>query len=103
MALQLEKELDNGVSGDYWKIINISLSNKRLDISIGLYVDKVTRDGGKKPLDVILKSFIIGEKPEDSTDNYITNVEVLAEECIYHVAYSRLKEDMDFEGSIDLL
>lgn len=54
MALIKNKELNNGFSGEYWRIIDISISylSKYSHITLSLYKDKLSRDNGLQPISV---------------------------------------------------
>jgi hypothetical protein len=52
MALIKAKTLDNGVTGNYWKIISSFLEYpNKVWITIGLFVSKAIREQGKEPLE----------------------------------------------------
>jgi hypothetical protein len=55
MALQKSKELPSGSSGNYWKIISVSVDRVKLELSakIALFKDKDSSDQGKKPLGLV--------------------------------------------------
>ena len=48
MALQLRKELKNGMAGDYWRIIQTKTDyvSGKITIVLGLYKDKAQREAG---------------------------------------------------------
>lgn len=52
MALQKTKELDNGFSGDYWRIaeININFARRDSHVSLWLYKDLAARQAEKLPV-----------------------------------------------------
>lgn len=87
MALHLSKELNNGVEVSYWKIDSYSLNvtEGRLLISIGIYMNKTARDTGKRPvktIDILMDS--------SSKDVLMTD------------AYNHLKTLPEFAGSSDV-
>lgn len=62
MPIQKSKDLKNGVTGDYWRIINIAVEVDTLltTFQLGLFIDKTASDAGKSPLSRAKKySFIL--------------------------------------------
>jgi len=57
MAIQKEKTLNNGYTGNYWRITAVSINNMSRTMvgSIGLFKDKATSDAGGQPL--LVKQF----------------------------------------------
>lgn len=88
MALQLDKELENGVIGNYWKIRAISLiAPDKLIISIDLYLSKAAQLAGKTLLDCSVFSY-------NDLDVNINNN--------FDSAYERLKLEEFFSGALDV-
>lgn len=58
MALKKVKELPSGVSGEYWKVIQVSADRLGLKLSakIALFKDKAASDAGKQHLGLILST-----------------------------------------------
>lgn len=52
MAIQKQKDLPSGISGNYWKIskVNLDTVNSRCGYSISLFKDKATSDAGASSL-----------------------------------------------------
>jgi len=52
MAIQKSKTLSNGASGDYWRILEVSIDRQHMSVSgrIALFKDKATSDAGAGPL-----------------------------------------------------
>ena len=52
MGIQKDKLLNIGVTGSYWKIINITVDkrNSKITGSLALYVNKAASDAGFQPL-----------------------------------------------------
>lgn len=102
MAFLLSKELETGVTGNYWRITHVEFSPKNsLMVTVGLYLDKATRDGGRLPLMQV--NF---DLPLPETDNLLAH----CYEALKSVSANanrrglRGKETKDvfyFEGAVD--
>ena len=57
MAIEKEKVLNNGYTGNYWRITTISINTltRTMVGSIGLFKDKATSDAGGQP--ILIKQF----------------------------------------------
>lgn len=55
MAIQKEKTLPSGVTGNYWRIQNITVDRQNLKVAgqIALFKDKESSDAGKLPMPLI--------------------------------------------------
>jgi len=85
MALQKEKELDNGIVGDYWVAEpRINALTKKTDIIMLLFKDKATRDSGK--------SFLFREGVPGVDSIYLTGKQVYEA-----IKESRIREETDSE------
>jgi hypothetical protein len=92
MALELTKNLDNGFSGNYWKVLetNINWKDKYSHITLGLFKDKAARDAGKTIIDAKAYDwsgadfpFVDGKSPRDTS-------------------YDKIKVTAEFSGSKDV-
>ncbi len=96
MALQKTKELASGITGNYWKIlqVNIDYLNSTSHVTIALYVDEEARAAGKNPLAEQQSFNWQGEEfPFGSSDLSAEDVNPLK------VAYAKIKESvLDAEG-----
>lgn len=52
MAMQLATDLNNGFTGNYWRIFNIRINKdtKMISIDLSLYIDKAGRAAGRQPV-----------------------------------------------------
>lgn len=90
MALKKSIVLSTGVSADYWKVTDIKYFPKNsLSIYCSIYLDKVSKDGGKDAIDG-KRSFSI-----DLPEGGIVNEEIIG------YIYKKLKELDVFSGAED--
>jgi hypothetical protein len=92
MALQREKTLSNGFTGNYWRIVRIStLAKDGSEVFLGLFKDKATSDelGDVAVIDMQTFNFDI---PKDC----------FIEGNVYEWVYNKIKEskiEVDEEGN----
>lgn len=91
MALQLDKTLDTGVTGNYWKIGNIIRDTYRntTRFDLELYVNKDAKDTGKLPLESNYYTV-------DSID-WINSENNILTDC-----YTYVKAQPEFSGALDV-
>ena len=97
MALQLEKELENGTVGNYWSISTIKVEEGRSKVHLTLHVSHEAKVAGKTPLLEISK-VVIHTKEQVMASN------------IYVLMYSELKKSViideietnEFVNSVDI-
>lgn len=71
MALQKEKELENGTVGNYWVAEpKVNALTKQTDVIMLLFKDKATRDAGK--------NFLLRERVPSIDGTYLTGEQVYA-------------------------
>jgi hypothetical protein len=92
MAMQLNKTLDNGVTGNYWKITNIRIDRMGLQITVDvrLWVSQSTRNSGLNPLEI--DSYVL------TGSDYTT---AMAASNLVAAIYDYLKALPDFSGEVD--
>ena len=91
MALQLSKELDNGHTGNYWKVSKIDwTASDTAFVWVDLYKDSAARQGDKTPL-----------KAERYKFDTFTVVNLEAN-YIIEFAYNQLKSLSNFTGATDV-
>ena len=92
MALQLEKDLNNGFTADYWRVteIRIDILEKRMSFQVVLYKDKVSRDNNLSYITSVPYTL----------DNAAYDSLLLAPNVIVGI-YNLLKLQPEFAGSID--
>ena len=76
MGLLLSKTTETGYQAEYWKIIkyNVDILEKRANVCLGLYKDKLSADSGMKPLQTVWKSLVDRADEEGKTvDTYFTD------------------------------
>lgn len=97
MALQLAKELDSGISGDYWKVSELSLNGEEsVHFTLELYKDQAARDAGKKPLHGEMRSY-------SGEDNPCTIIAMNAVDVNpFKLLYDKLKLEAEFVGALDI-
>lgn len=78
MALQLEKELEDGSVGNYWSISTINVSDTQSRVYLSLHKNQAAKQSGKTPMKEISK-FITHTKNDIMTNN------------IYDFAYGQIK------------
>jgi hypothetical protein len=95
MALQLSKELDTGVTGDYWRVVLVQLSplGDRSTVIVCLYKDAAARAADKTPLETREYSW--------NAADYPFAVAALDEDNPYVIAYEKLKTLPEFVGAVD--
>jgi hypothetical protein len=115
MAIQKEKTLSNGVTGNYWRILSVFLDRQNLKAhgQIGLFIDKAASDAGKKPIGAIKNfSFALNMAEFLASANAITyiysKIKAKAEtEILYDIQGNLLEAplltDPDLAGGIDVL
>lgn len=94
MALQLNKDLPSGLSGNYWRITDALVSYMRNGsvCKLSLYKDQAAREAGKEPILEQSYAFDGAENPFTPTDS-INVLEAL---------YDKLKALPEFDGSEDV-
>jgi len=76
MGLTLSKVTETGYQAEYWKIIayNVNVLEKRANVCLGLYKDKLSADSGMKPLQTVWKSLVDRADEEGkAVDTYFTD------------------------------
>lgn len=55
MAIEKEKTLSSGVTGNYWRVVSITVDRQNLKVigQLGLFKDKASSDAGKLPMPLI--------------------------------------------------
>jgi hypothetical protein len=96
MAIQLTKTIDSGASGEYWRIVKITvdIESNYSEVNVGLYIDQAARDAGKNPLMRENYSF-------SGADNPCT-LAAMESASVVQLAYDKLKSLTNFFGSIDV-
>ena len=89
MALQKDTVLTIGTVANYYRITNITISKTSMDVSLGLYVSKATRDIGYDCINCSNYSFNINLSTFDTVNPYV-------------YAYTILKELDEFDGALDV-
>jgi hypothetical protein len=89
MALQLNEELSNGTSGNYWSIGTLNISETSTRVYLTLHVSKEAKDSGKTPLREISKT-VKHTKNEVMTGN------------VYEFMYNKIKELDEFNSAMDV-
>ena len=106
MALQKSKILATGVTGDYWKLISISLDRKTLCLSgrLALFLSQAASTAQKEHLGFV-KNFSFTIQKEQQFDNLIALMYDLikdrANEEVVHNLFS-VPADPDLSNSIDV-
>lgn len=75
MGLILAKTTEIGYQAEYWKIIkyNVDILEKRANVCLGLYKDKLSADSGMKPLQTVWKSLVDrADETGKAVDTYYT-------------------------------
>ena len=95
MALQLEKDLENGFTGNYWKIIaiNFDISRQFSDVQLALYKDRETMTARKDYISSENFSWIGGDFPFLSSAMDVSNP--------IKIAYNKIKTLPGWEGAVD--
>lgn len=86
MALQIEKELENGIVADYWKIerYELDIASNNLIVSLGHYLSKEVRDAEKDPVGIKVLHLTYDTK-----------------DVLMETVYNKIKDLPEFSGSID--
>jgi hypothetical protein len=93
MALEVEIEIRNtGIMASYLRIDNVTYLNdgKEINVTIGVYKDKLSRDAGKAPIDSIQIKF------EDAL-----NVELVGSNLV-EMIYNKIKSLDSFKDALDV-
>jgi hypothetical protein len=86
MALQKSKTLENGTSGEYWKIISVTIYDKKIDsIKIGLWKNKTASDDSKPAI----KEYYLNLEIPITIENIL-----ISNKNIYELLYNSIKIDM---------
>ena len=90
--MQLTRELDTGISGNYWKVTKITLNRNgdSMEYEVALYKDEASRTAGKSPM------FI------KNHSGSATLSELQTAEDPVELAYTRLKELDEFSEATDV-
>lgn len=96
MALQLDKELESGVVGNYWKILAVSFDvlARNSFITLALYKDQAARQAGKQYLKLVTYTW--------NGDDYPFESAAMDAESPLVLAYAKLKNLPDFQGALDV-
>jgi hypothetical protein len=86
MALIKTEEQLSGFSVSYWKIIIISIKSNGIEVRVGGYLDKNSRDTGKEPAEH--KGFLLSGYDLAELDELNKNP--------YSIAYSKLRAETEF-------
>ena len=87
MALNKTVTATNGVSGEYWRVAEITyLPKKMVSFNVFLYLSQVARDGGCTPMDVLTYTV------------HGANIEG----CAVTFCYNHLKTLPEFEGATNV-
>ena len=97
MAFVKSIELDSGVTGEYWRIIQRNSFDKGRDlVEMVLYIDKTHRDEGKAPLNHSVQFIFVEhdypllEVDPDRLD--IDLLENLPQDYDFHVKYANIRQ-----------
>lgn len=95
MALVLSKQVDTGVTGDYFRVISCSvdLSHNTASVDVALYLNAANRDSGRSPIEI--SSYLWRDAANPFT------VEALEIKSIIAIAYSKLKSLPEYQGAQD--
>lgn len=92
MALELSKELLTGVSGNYWKIINVNHSpGVSSEIRLGLFVNKEASDSNKVAMEIVNLPL-----------NTPLSLSEITDKNLIAASYDRVKLASQFVGSKDV-
>lgn len=99
MALQLSFETSAGITGDYWRIVDISVNIARQEasITIALYKDSTARFAGKDP---IFSNRQYLWKGADYP--YAVATMDIVNNNIINIAYNKMKVFSEWDGSTDV-
>jgi hypothetical protein len=87
MALQLQKQLNNGITADYWRIIRVNNQKRGFtEVTIGLFRDSGINDNGV--LDT--RAF-----------QYVINGAIFETGNVYQTIYELIKLEEEFADAID--
>ena len=95
MGLQLSKELDSGVVGDYYKIENIFMRDNQTRCLVSFYKDQAARDAGKESLTKLDFNFEGGDELQ------VVDMD-LVNSNPYTLVYEKLKLLPEFSGALDV-
>ena len=89
MALQKVKATQFGVEGSYWRILQLNMNYDRMDAvcTIGLYIDKASRNAGNSPVD----SFQVDLAAEFHDGQYVNGDDAMKNISLKE-AYKTLKQ-----------
>lgn len=97
MALELNKEMPTGVTGNYWKIAKLVLEGEvECLATVQLYKDAAARAAGKLPLETLEYSFRDSENP-----CLIAEMDT-ADQNPFFLVYEKLKTLPEFTGALDV-
>lgn len=95
MALQKSKELDTGVTGTYWRVVQVFLhAGQPTEARVLLYKDAQARQDGKAPLTGLLYSWSGADDP--------CTVDAMDASNPYSLVYAKLKTLLEFSGAQDV-
>lgn len=93
MAFQLDRELESGVVGNYWRIKSALVDcdgNPTVAVYLNLYIDKDTRDNGRSP--ILTQAVVLSLLDVDMFYSYDFRA------CLYKA----LKEKAGWASAIDI-
>ncbi len=97
MALQLNKEMSTGVTGDYWKVTKVILEGEdECLVTVKLFKDSAARLASKLPLETLEYSFKDSENP-----CLIVEMDE-ANQNPFFLVYEKLKTLPEFAGALDV-
>lgn len=95
MALQLSKILSSGVTANYWRVSEVSLSiGQAADITVGLYLSDAARAAGREPIQKVRYYWLPNE--------FSTSLGSSTLNQIIGDIYNRLKTLPEYSGSQDV-